>query len=448
MIFVGDYVSSFQPDWSFSRRPSYDLKPSHSVLEITVLITVAFFMVVIFPATVAFCNRLNSIEIGEIERNDSLYSNRCEMISFDEMFASFRMISIDSLVEFWDRFDIDDELKGALREYFVFIDNDQETPSGRKINYYLTILFNILTLYQELEEDLAIYEERVKQTMQEVLSTFSDGCHYNQLSHLKTILSELMDAHPDLARHAGVQSPIDFIFALALHQYQISLIRDKIEEEALLQIRKAKELRGLTIIRLGCYYCVDGVGQLRGLGVQEVARRLGVAESDLASRGIQEIVGPSRGQINFLEAQRRIGQADVENFGLRALSLDSIRQEGVELEFVVMKELGLTQDRFQAHYFENNNPIVKRISLAVKKAYNPEDFFLRELTEPFVNPTLRKFHADIALWYRKNGLDPYENQDLLMNPAAKDYQLWFNINAIYCFMIQNEFIIPSIEDDI
>lgn len=441
---LSNYGVRSSVDWAPSWEPSHFDRGFHSESDLILLVAAVFFMFIAFPAFVVIVDRVIPYPVGN--HQERLVINRSKIVPFDVMLAPFSRIKIDSLVEYWDRSLVDEELKLPLREYFLLIDDSQETASARKVKGYLTILFNILLHYEQLETDKDYCIKKEKEVLKEVLKTFEEGCDYNQLSNLKTIISESIDLHPDLAAISSY-APLDFLFALAINKYQISLIREKIQEAALAEIQEVKELKRVSIMRSGCYHSVFGVGGLEGLGIKEVARRLGVREEDLATRGIKSIVGPLRGQIGFLEAERLIGKNDVERFGIRALGFDSIHREGVELEFVVMKKLGFTQDEFQAHYFENDSPVVQRVADAVKRTYELKKFLLRELTAPFVTPILRKFHTDIAVWYRREGFDPYENKTLLMNQRAEEYQLWFNAKAIHYFMVKNKFFIEERGDN-
>ena len=113
---------------------------------------------------------------------------------------------------------------------------------------------------------------------------------------------------------------------------------------------------------------------------------------------------------------------------------------------MVTQQMGITRDKFDAHFF--NNVDVSRMSSIISDyadAYQPKEFFLRELTAPYPSPILRKFHTDICTWYRHHGLEPEENKDLLFNEKAEDGQYWFNEKAILFYMVQNGFLYNNYE---
>lgn len=297
--------------------------------------------------------------------------NELKMIPFDEMFTSFSEPHIADLGAFWRAWDDADfgtsGLKASLQNRFQ---NLNDGDASGKVREYIVILLNIFGRYRLIvetdegnsEEAVETYRQNFVAMMQRVLDTFNDGCSFNQLSYLKTILSEAIELHPNLATGAAAGiSKIDFLFALAVNKYQIELVRKIIAEEA-------------------------------------------------AITGNERLIN-----------------------------------EGVELEFVVMKQLAMIVADFNAHFFEGSRE-AETIADKCSRAYKPLDYFVSELTRKIPGDALRKFHTDILRWYQDRGMSPDDsmenvglllNRDSVHNAEEGVYDYWFNEKAILYYFAEN-----------
>lgn len=448
---------------SYSSIPAIDFiepeKPpsKYSIADITLIIVKIFALIVLLPATLIAItivgpDRLWKWIVGEnnegvnidLERfivdPENLEINPEKTISLEDLWEPFTQPDIPYVIAFWEKWDDADftnlALKRSLRNKLPGICTSG--TSHDKVRQYIVILFNLFSCYREIvrqEGDqpaaLSAYRRRFVETMEEVLASFEAGCDQQQHSSLPAIIAEAMGAHPDLISKTGASSPLDFLFALTLHNYKTHLIRE--------EIAKASERDYRGVLREGLQYCIQGRERLfKGLGLQEVAVRLEVDSADLEKFGIDAIVN----QIGFEESVHRIGEEWLQDSGEKLL--EQIRSENVELECVVKQNLGLIKRQFQTNYF-NDDPIIDRVVEAFRENYQPMKFFLEGLVEQIPCDILRKFHTDIASWYRSQGLDPEENRELLMNSSAGDWVIWFNEKAILYFMVKNQFLITEHE---
>jgi hypothetical protein len=318
--------------------------------------------------------------------------NKNKEIYFDEMFVSFAEPKIDDLSAFWSNWDDDDfvefealELKESLSIYFENI-NDDKNPSVCKVREYMVAIFNILNRYRNIvegetsnkEQALIDYRKKFVEVMKQVEETFIEGCEFNQLTHLKTVLSEVVSFHPMIIANIRADlSPIDFLFALALNNYQIALVDEKIYEFA-------------------------------------------------NSPNINKFFHKNRKDFCY---------------------------EGVELEFVVLRNLGMVSNEIIAHIFEDGySNETHYIFERFNEDYKPLDGFLDGLTSRFPVNCFRKFHTDILKWYKERGLDPdenLENKNLLFDSRSEHdpengiYDYWFNEKAILYFFAKNDLVCKS-----
>jgi hypothetical protein len=318
--------------------------------------------------------------------------NKNKEISFDEMFVSFAEPKIIDLSDFWSNWDEDDfvelealGLKESLSIYFENI-NDDKDLSVCKVREYMVAIFNILNRYRNIvkgettnkEQALIDYRKKFVEVMKQVEETFVGGCEFNQLTHLKTVLSEVVSFHPMIIANVRADlSPIDFLFALALNNYQIALVDEKIYEFA-----------------------------------------------------------NSPNVNNFFHKNRK-----------------DFCYEGVELEFVVLRNLGMVSNEISAHIFEEGySNEIDYIFECFNEDYKPLDGFLNGLTSRFPVNCFRKFHTDILKWYKERGLDPdesLENRNLLFDSRSEHdpengvYDYWFNEKAILYFFAKNNLVCSS-----
>ena len=323
-----------------------------------------------------------SIEEFNFKRGEVVL-NEGKVIPFDEIPILFTNPPIQNLITYWTNWDDNDFVgeKGLVLKNRLLLQGrfnnvaefERTNNSTIKVREYIVAIFNILSRYRAIVETedanepiaLTSYRGKFVEIMDSVATTFEDGCDFNQLTHLKTVLTDAVSSHPMLIQNAAANlTHIDFLFALALNNYQIDLVNEKIYKEH---------------------------------------------------------------------------QATGDN---------SLTDEGVEAQFVVLKRIGMVSNEITAHYFENSNRSIENIVQAFKKDHAPLDFFLSELTSRFPGKILRKFHTDILAWYRKNDLDPDapENKNLLFDPKSTHdpekgiYDYWFNEKAILYFFAKNGLI--------
>jgi hypothetical protein len=171
-------------------------------------------------------------------RPDQVEMNVAKIYPFDELLANFKepaIASVQNHLRDWDGGDFTHGDAAANRtsllENWRFRAISSGHGSSGKVHEYLTILFNILHAYRGIVENdprqLEKYRETVARTIAAVYATFDSGCDFNQLSSLRSTITDLMGAHPSLAVRTGM-SPQDFQFALALSKYQLAELRKAI----------------------------------------------------------------------------------------------------------------------------------------------------------------------------------------------------------------------------
>lgn len=211
----------------------------------------------------------------------------------------------------------------------------------------------------------------VSSTMEQIGQSFADGCDYNQISALRTILCDTVKLHKGLILYAGAASQEDFLFSLAIHEYHSGLIRE----------------------------------------------------------------GIRHAEAKYREGTLRCGHSPAE--------------EEVELEFVVRKRIGLSQDNFENHYFTApTDPAVAMVVQYFMEHNDPTRFLLEQLSAHYPSAEVRTFHTQIGMWlgHADRELDPFEvDKRLLLNPAIEegDYSLWFREKTVAYFLVTCELARPK-----
>lgn len=451
-------------DSSFKMEDGSGRPPMRSSGEIALIIVKIFFMVILFPVTLIALAAVGYKKLSDWTFNikpdqiglpfseftlarEDLTLNHGKIRHFDDLFREFTP-SYDNLEDTLRGWDIHDfgsrqSLKGDLLNKFLGLEDGSnweraiDRGEAFEVKRMLLILFNILTIYRNImvqksaAASLTTYRENFQEIMERVFNAFHQNCHFNPLSELRVILSEVVGLDEEiLSESRSGKSPVDFLFARALEGYQTNLVREKMLEVIQKPLDEAKKGNREPLRQFGFYILQNGFGDREGVkegSNESVAKEMGIPVWEVISHGYRAIKQPRQFE--------RLEQVAIE-------MIDWIQKETIELEFVVMKRLGLISHNFEAHLFSGpqSENFVDSIMNAYKEAYDPVEFFLRELTQRYPAEILRKFHTDIAIWYRKQGLDPDDNRALLMNEEGGDYDYWYNEKAILYFMVQNQLL--------
>ncbi len=301
-----------------------------------------------------------------------------------------------------------------------------DTWDDKKAMQYLITLLRLLEAYRDImnaEEKLPQYYSQFQTIMQNTQEALSAGCGYNRMAGLRTILSECLSLHPALLEKTGLPSVKDSLFAIAMETMRTTMIRETIEKQALLRVKK---------------FCQGYHARMYQAAIEDLARRTNV---DLANLPDDFFIGRSYSHELFT-------QQDIKTL---VDAQPDIREE-VELEYVIRKELKWTTDKAEAHYFGANDPFLIRRSAVepvkrkVEEHYKPMALLMEDLTS--VVPSLfRGLYLDICTWYTSQGLEIESNLDLLASEEYKErlrnleeYENipppHFNERAIYYYMVK------------
>jgi hypothetical protein len=294
-----------------------------------------------------------------------------KLVPFWELMSSYRNQRIDCVSSYLRDFHGEDlqeheELKQDLIRKLNTIYYSQAIPgregfSSRKVCQYVTILFNIFAKYKQIieyfptEEQQAVrdlYKEHFVETMTRLEGTLNDGCPFNQISYLPTLLTETLLLNANMIPED--RDPIDYHFALLFFKYE--------------------------------RYLIDN--------------------------------------------------------GVRRHQFDG---EQVELQYAVLQRLGLVQDGFNSHLFNQNSSTVDLVEEDFLRDFKPLEFLMGNLTEPTSEVRLTaSFHTIIWQWYtvmQGFDLDDEADKALLLNvEQSSEFVPCFNERAILYFLKRNQLV--------
>jgi len=238
--------------------------------------------------------------------------------------------------------------------------------------FYVNTIFNTLRFLKSIEntpgvqDGLSKYRETFTNVVKRMYETFSDGCAFNQISHLRSIIADILYENIPIGVHMGFNKET-VVFSLALYIYQSAQI---------------KELTAKV----------------------------------------------------FTQPQFRSIFQNHEYYN----------GEGVELEYVVLREMQLIQAKFKAHFFEGAQakPMIDWVISEFWKIHKPLSFFYEMLKQkPEAGFITANFHRQICDWYNEQGFDITSDEHaFLRKEGSESYDYWLSEQAVVYYFMKNGFL--------